>query len=364
MPAVSVLMAVYNGERHLAAAIESVLAQTFGDFELLVVDDGSQDGSRTIAERYDDPRVRVLPLTPNGGLSAALNHGLAAARSPLIARQDADDLAEPHRLEQQVARMRAHPDLALLGSRGTAIREDGTPTGEVWRPIGAVNIAWYSLVDNPFAHTSVMYRTAIVRDEMGGYDARFDPFSQDYALWTRVLLRYPVDNLPDRLIRYRVHESSIIGALGTDRRGAAYRQRWVAMIHEIVGRHAPALVPESALSRDDTDLLCGFLLGVDASRLSAFLALFERLVTAFEERYPGLRHDPDFLDTLARQFDALAFRVHPPTRRASGRVYAHALRHHPGLTATLSWGRVAAQSLLGTRGRVWLGDLARRQSTR
>src|ERR1044071_3222306 len=116
MPAVSVLMAVYNGERHLQAAIDSILAQTFTDFALVIVDDGSTDGSRAIVAGCDDPRIRLIALERNGGLSAALNAGLAAIESPLVARQDADDLSEPDRLARQMAVMRERPDLAILGS--------------------------------------------------------------------------------------------------------------------------------------------------------------------------------------------------------------------------------------------------------
>src|ERR1044071_3871799 len=105
-------MAVYNGERHLAAAIDSILAQTFRDFELVIVDDGSTDGSRAIVEAYRDPRVRLVALERNQGLSHALNEGLRAAASPIVARQDADDLSEPHRLATQIDVMSARPDLA------------------------------------------------------------------------------------------------------------------------------------------------------------------------------------------------------------------------------------------------------------
>src|SRR5262245_42732635 len=110
MPAVSVLMAVYNAERHLAAAIDSILAQTFRDFELVIVDDGSEDGSKRIVQSYRDSRIRLILLERNQGLSRALNEGLRLAASPLVARQDADDLSEPHRLARQMDVMSARPD--------------------------------------------------------------------------------------------------------------------------------------------------------------------------------------------------------------------------------------------------------------
>jgi len=359
MPAVSVLMAVYNGERHLAAAIDSILAQTFRDFELVIVDDGSTDGSRAIAESYRDPRVRLVALERNQGLSYALNEGLRAAASPLVARQDADDLSEPHRLATQIDVMSARPDLAILGSQATALHEDGTTAGVVWRPVETSSILWYSLFDNPFAHTSMVFRTSVIRDELGGFNARYDPFSQDYALWCEVLHRYPFANLPDRLVRYRVHGSSIIGSL--DRReDDDYRQRFERIVHEIIGGHARRLMNGLTISDDEVELLASFVLGLDDQAIERFLTLFERLLDTFVQHHPGATSSEDFLDTLARQFDALAFRITPWSRRSARTMYTHALRRHPALRGHLSWGRALALAVLGKEGRGRLSELRRR----
>lgn len=360
MPAVSVLMAVYNGERHLNAAIDSILAQTFTDFECVIVDDGSTDRSRAIVEGYADPRIRLIPLKRNEGLSRALNAGLGAVRSPLVARQDADDLAEPTRLARQVAVMREQPDLAILGSQAVAMHEDGTPSGVVWRPVATESILWYSLFDNPFAHTSMMFRTTVIRDELGGFNPKYDPFSQDYALWCDVLARHPFANLPDRLVRYRVHGGSIIGALDEADDEADYRRRFGAIVREIIGRHARRLMQDDDISDADVELLAGFVLGLDADDVERFLALFERLLASFVSRHPGARDSADFRDTLARQFDALAFRIRPWSRRAARGVYAHAVRAHPELRAHLSWARAAALAVFGKEGRGRLSAFRRR----
>src|SRR5688572_21702961 len=129
MPDVTVLMAVYNGERHVRAAIESVLSQTHRNFEFLIVDDGSTDRSAEIVSSCRDSRVRLVTMDRNAGLSTALNEGLRLAQAPLVARQDADDLSEPDRLERQLAVMAGRPDVALVGSQAVVIAEDGTPTG-------------------------------------------------------------------------------------------------------------------------------------------------------------------------------------------------------------------------------------------
>src|SRR5258706_14041022 len=116
-PAVSVVMPVYNGERYLASAIDSILAQTFTDFELIAVDDGSTDSSLPMLKRYAerDPRVRVISR-PNTGIVGALSDAIAAARAPLIARMDADDLSLPLRFERQVAYLSGHPQCVLVGT--------------------------------------------------------------------------------------------------------------------------------------------------------------------------------------------------------------------------------------------------------
>jgi hypothetical protein len=361
MPAVSVVMAVYNGERHLAAAVDSILAQTHQDFELVIVDDGSTDGSRDIVRSYGDPRIRLVTLDRNSGLSAALNRGLATARAPLIARQDADDLSEPHRLATQLAVMRERPALALLGSRAFALAEDGRVTGTVWRPAAPASIRWYALFDNPFIHTSVMFRAAVVRDELGGFDARYDPFSQDYALWCRVLRRYPCANLPERLVRYRVHSASIIGGLDDGgSRELDYRRRFAAMIREIIAEHAGSTLAPGMLSERDIDLLAGFILGVPPTGVPTFLNLFERLLAAYNDRHATAADAQDLAQTLARQFDALALRVEPWTRRSAVAVYAHALRRHPELARHLPWSRALVLAALGKQGRIRAAGWRRR----
>ena len=125
-PRVSVVMPVYNAEGFVEAAARSILDQTFTDLELIAVDDGSTDGSGAILDRLAaaDPRLRIV-RRPNTGVTGALNDGLAAARAPLIARMDADDVSAPTRLEKQLAYLDAHPDIGLLGCAWTTCPADG-----------------------------------------------------------------------------------------------------------------------------------------------------------------------------------------------------------------------------------------------
>ena len=208
-PRVTVLMCVYNGSDFLGHAVDSILAQTFADFELLVIDDASTDSSAGILSRYRDPRMRVIRNESNCGLTRSLNIGLAAARGELLARHDADDVAHSRRLERQVVFLDSHPEIALVG---TQVRNIG-PRGEVLRartrkPVTSVGIEWDMMFAAPFVHSSIMCRTTILRDSLGGYDETFVT-SQDVEAWSRLVLLARVANLDERLLDFRSHPQSV-----------------------------------------------------------------------------------------------------------------------------------------------------------
>jgi glycosyltransferase involved in cell wall biosynthesis len=210
VPEVAVLMTAYNAERYIAAAVQSVLDQTFAEFELVVVDDGSTDGTLRLLQDFArrDPRVRIISR-PNTGLTGALNDGLATIRSPLVARMDADDLCLPNRLELQVRYMREHPECVLLGCQTELIDPHGLHIGyahwatdhetidaELLRGIGGT-------VPHPGA---IMRRDAVVA--VGAYRDQYNN-SEDLDLWLRLAERGRVANLPDVLLRYRRHYDSV-----------------------------------------------------------------------------------------------------------------------------------------------------------
>lgn len=209
-PQVSVLMPVYNGERFIAEAIESVLAQTLAAFELIVVDDGSTDRTAEIVRSYRDPRI-VLLTREKIGLSAALNFGLAACRAPWVARLDSDDVMEPPRLERQLAFVRERPSIGGAASYFSWLDEAGRVRGadeprlRTREEIGAHLRGGGRLI---YAHPTVIYRRDIVLS-LGGYDAAFEP-SEDVDLFMRMYeAGRPLLVQPERLTRFRVHENSI-----------------------------------------------------------------------------------------------------------------------------------------------------------
>ncbi len=201
-------MPVRNGAEWLGEAVASVRAQEFGDFEFLIVDDGSDDGTaRMLAEFADaDRRIRVLHQPPRG-IVAALNNAIAAARAPYLARLDADDRAKPERFGRQLAFMEAHKEIGLVGSAAEKIDAAGHIIGRIAPPTDGARLARALRRNNPFIHSSVMMRAAAVRD-LGGYRAAFRA-AEDYDLWLRMAEAGGVANLADDLIQYREHGSNL-----------------------------------------------------------------------------------------------------------------------------------------------------------
>jgi glycosyltransferase involved in cell wall biosynthesis len=208
-PRVSVLLPVWNGETFLVAAIESILRQTLSAFELIVIDDGSTDGSAAIAEGFarGDHRVRVMRCA-HEGLSAALNAGIAAARGEYIARMDADDISLADRLEKQVAYLDAHPACVAAGAWVEVVDEAGLQLGVKTHGKTHEQICAALLHGNsPIAHPTVVMRRDVLRSA-GGYDARLYP-SEDFDLWFRLAESGELANVGEVLLRHRRHKKAV-----------------------------------------------------------------------------------------------------------------------------------------------------------
>ncbi len=203
-PQISVIMSVYNEERYLRQAIESILNQTLPDFEFIIVNDASTDSSLEIIQSYDDRRIRMINNKTNIGLTRSLNIAIEQAQEKLIARQDADDISLPNRLEEQFRYFKLHPETALLGTSIYIIDEDGKRQG---KRILSEDPSRNNFQGGLFAHGSAMFQTEIVR-RLGGYNELFR-YSQDYELWLRIAKHYQVRGLPQVLYMLRLHEESI-----------------------------------------------------------------------------------------------------------------------------------------------------------
>jgi glycosyl transferase family 2 len=318
-PAVTVLMTVFNAGRFLNSSIRSILAQTFRDFEFLIVDDCSTDGSAELAEGWQsrDSRIRVVRNAHNRGQTACLNHGLELARGQWIARHDADDLSHPTRLMFQRRFTTSRPDVVLLGTNGRIIDEQDRLVGLLDAPLTQQGIIWTAPFLNPFMHTSVMFRTGIIRDEFGGYDPSYC-ITQDYELWTRVIAKYQGANLPQRLICYR-HLATSMSKVG--------REQAFAEASAISRREAARILGQE-FDQAEARLIAAFREGLEPSNRKAFWELYDNLLACRDSR------TDDMFRTVAMHHLKAAGALSKSPRLALAEIL-NALRTDPA--ATLGW---------------------------
>ena len=225
VPTVSVLMPVRDGERFLGAALDSIFAQTFPDFELVVVDDGSRDGTAASLAACRDPRLTVITHAEPQGVPRSLNHGLARCRGRFIARMDADDVAAPERLARQVAWLDAPPECGVVATLVERIDADGraiAPWVDDRAALTRAEIRRLMPSATCIAHSSVMARRAVF--ERHRYRAA-SPRGQDWELWMRLLAHgVVIDKIPEVLMRIRFH--------------GANTGRWVNRLETLVSRDA------------------------------------------------------------------------------------------------------------------------------
>jgi len=349
-------MPVHNGSRFLRQAIDSVLAQSFRDLELLVVDDGSTDDSVAIASSVADARLRCLSGSGHLGLVGTLNIGLRAATGQYVARLDADDVAHPDRIEKQAALLDREPAVALVGSLARLVDERGVAAGVVRRPVSRIAIRWYALLENPLIHSAAMFRHDVVSG-LGGYDEAL-PLAEDYDLWGRILRHHAIANIDECLIDYRRWQASVMSAVEADAQGDRGR-RLHAIMSALVKRHVNSELGDGSCTDEDASLLAGFTLGITADRRRDFLDVFTAVRRRFEAKWATAITDADYWRTVAGQYDAIAFRMSPPSRPAACDVYLHAINHAPRTIAHLPWTKALALIALGKRGRGAAGALKR-----
>lgn len=234
------VMSVYNGERYLRESMDSVLAQTRGDFDFTVVDDGSNDATADMLAEYEsrDPRISILTNRRNLGLAPSLNRAIASSRGEFIARQDADDRSDEKRFAAQLGFFARNPGVGLLGTAYHEMDANGCLGATHRPPTDDTSIRWQMLFHNAFCHSSVMFRRPLF-DRAGGYDARL-MFAQDYDLWARMLRHGRGRNLPEPLVAYRAHDTSA-GRIGRDQQ--------TSIVLDIANRQLSDLAPNVRLTR-------------------------------------------------------------------------------------------------------------------
>jgi hypothetical protein len=330
MPLVSVVLAARDAEVTIGEAVQSVLGQSVQDLELLVVDDGSKDGTGGVLDAVADDRLRVVRNDTPLGLAGALNVGLDAARGAYVARMDADDVALPGWLEAVLARITREPRLAVVGTGMIDLLPAGV-LGTVHRmPAGVRSVRWAGLFSSPFFHSTVALDRSVLDEHALRYDSSFGE-SEDYELWTRLLEVADGDNVRDALVLYRKHD-----AQASARRAGLQLdcRRRVAL------RQIEALAPSLAGPRAELAWRAGAALPLEDGTHAEAVDALRELVAAFEARHGGsearraaawalvrrsdARDEPAELLRAALSLDpALPVRV---ARRAAGRRSARAER--------------------------------------
>jgi glycosyltransferase involved in cell wall biosynthesis len=199
---ISVVMPVYNCEKFVAEAIESILDQTFNSFEFIIINDHSTDHTPEILESYHDPRIQIYQNPSNLGLTRSLNIGLAQCNGKYTARMDSDDISHPSRFARQVNYLEKHPGTGVLGADYERITSDGIHTGNICSHRSDWELVhWMLSFENPISHPTVCLRTDLIR-QVGGYNEDFR-YTQDYDLWGRLAKCTHMENLPETLLYYR-----------------------------------------------------------------------------------------------------------------------------------------------------------------
>ncbi len=208
----SVILPVYNAEDFLHDSIQSILNQTFVDFELIIINDGSKDKSLEIINSFRDPRIVVVNQL-NKGLAKSLNVGLELSKGRYIARMDADDIALPSKFEKQIKYLKHHPHVKLLGTAVELIDEKGQSLCIDTPFVGSDFLKKYmQKIGNPFKHPTVIFDKSIAL-KCGGFNELIGKYFEDYFLWNRIAKEYDVENLDEALLKYRITPGSIMGSI-------------------------------------------------------------------------------------------------------------------------------------------------------
>lgn len=203
-PAISVVMPVYNGEKYLREAIDSILNQTFSNFEFIILNDGSTDKTEEIILSYTDPRIVYVKNEENLQIVKTLNKGIALAKGKYIARMDADDISMPERFAKQFAFMEANPDVGVCG---TWLKTFGEISDVLQMPVSHDEILVTLLFNSCIMHPTVFMRKTVLCAQTVIYDENYNK-AEDYELWTRLIFKTKFANIPQALLNYRILDTS------------------------------------------------------------------------------------------------------------------------------------------------------------
>lgn len=331
-PRVSVLMAVYNGERYLAQAVDSILSQTYTDFEFIIVDDCSTDGTASLLSRYQDSRVRVIRNHQNMRVSRSINQCLPMCRGEYIARMDADDISQPERFATQVTYLDENLDIGVVGCSVDCIDTQGVVIGDQQLALNSGTLMqWNILFNSTFVNSSTMLRRSLL-NRVGEYDPSFDP-AEDYELWYRLLQVTNGVNLSTCLHQLRLHSDSLSATKNSTQQHNAARVSQRAM-SGLLGHPVPF---EHVLAMHTATYST-------TAEINAHARLLADLYHAFIRQHALTPAEMRWLHaTCARSLYSLARRSPSPIQTA--RLFARAAVTSPALT--LDWLNRQARQRLG-----------------
>lgn len=297
IPAITVLMAAHNAEKYLGESIESILNQTYADFEFLIFDDASTDNTSSILKKYadGDTRIRVIRNKTNIGLTKSLNQGLREARGMYIARMDADDIALPDRLELQKKYLEEHQNITCVGGATIIIDANSKQTGTKQPPTDLELLKFHMMLKNQMSHPTVMFRTADILS-IGGYDESFR-YAQDYDLWSRLLSTGKmIGNISQPVLKYRFHASSITQGANA---GASFEY---AM--NIARRNLSVYLHDISTTADSEQAVTVFLQSLHRQKVSSLkdLRLVRSFISKFTKNYLASEHPSKAIESHIRNY--------------------------------------------------------------
>ncbi len=288
-PRVTVLMAVYNAQAFLRVAIESVLCQTFDDFELRIAYAPSNDASYQIIDEYQDPRICVVPAAGPGRVSLARNAALMSALGEYVAVLDADDVAHPDRLETQVVFLDRHPEIDLVGSAFHIIDERGKITGTQTVPVDSLANQWGLLFGNVIGHSTVMYRRGRAI-QLGGYDDKVLA-GEDYDLWVRFIGQSAIAQISQPLVRWRRHGGSL-----SHTEPAEVEDHFILTVAQSIRQQTQQSVSFEVARTLFRNIAVP---APDANVLRQAYHVLENCLSSFQNRPPTVPHQRELVTTLA-----------------------------------------------------------------
>jgi glycosyltransferase involved in cell wall biosynthesis len=319
-PVLSVVLPTYNCERYIAECLESILSQTFRDFEVLVIDDCSTDSTVAIVEGFGDCRIRLLQKPLHSGYTRSLNLGIDCARGEFLARIDGDDICLPTRFEEQIDYLRSNPDVALCG---TACISNGEKVLRQPETHEAIRVKIF--FSSPFFHPTVMGKTSLFLDCR--YDPDFEP-AEDYELWSRIVLKYRTANLPNPLLAYRIHEGQVSIRRQALQLSQSHRVRDLLFSQLCAGIFPPAIDKRISLNSSSADRKTSFLTSLER---------LEVLTNANDTRdflnksLLALRISYEKTDIVAQYLwqgeENIIFRMFDASRHVSLLTFLRALKH-------------------------------------